>query len=73
MAETRGDGLVGEDVTANALVVSDVKKYLKLPYDALQLRGEVYMSHSALKNIMMNRKRQEKNWRLIHEIWQQVH
>lgn len=49
LAETRGDGLVGEDVTANALVVSDVKKYLKLPYDALQLRGEVYMSHSAFE------------------------
>lgn len=45
MAETRGDGLVGEDVTANALVIPDVKKYLKLPYDALQLRGEVYMAH----------------------------
>lgn len=46
LAETRGDGLVGEDVTANALVIPDVKKYLKLPYDSLQLRGEVYMSHS---------------------------
>ena len=49
LAETRGDGLVGEDVTANALVIPDVKKYLKLPYDALQLRGEVYMSHSAFE------------------------
>lgn len=46
LAETRGDGIVGEDVTANALVIPDVKKYLKLPYDSLQLRGEVYMSHS---------------------------
>lgn len=45
LAETRGDGLVGEDVTANALVISDVKKYLKLPYDSLQIRGEVYMAH----------------------------
>lgn len=46
LAETRGDGFVGEDVTANALVIPDVKKYLRLPYDTLQLRGEVYMSHS---------------------------
>ena len=46
LAETRGDGLVGEDVTANALVIPDVKKALKLPYDSLQLRGEVYMTHS---------------------------
>lgn len=45
LAETRGDGLVGEDVTVNALVIPDVNKYLDLPYDSLQLRGEVYMSH----------------------------
>ena len=45
LAETRGDGLIGEDVTANALVIPDVKQYLDLPYDSLQLRGEVYMSH----------------------------
>ncbi|MCR5415259.1 MAG: NAD-dependent DNA ligase LigA [Pseudobutyrivibrio sp.] len=45
LAETRGDGLIGEDVTANALVIPDVLKYLDLPYDSLQLRGEVYMSH----------------------------
>ena len=46
LAETRGDGITGEDVTANALVIPSVKRYIKLPYDALQLRGEVYMSHS---------------------------
>ena len=45
LAETRGDGLVGEDVTANALVIPDVKRSVELPYDSLQLRGEVYMSH----------------------------
>jgi DNA ligase (NAD+) len=45
LAETRGDGLIGEDVTANALVIPDVKQYLDLPYESLQLRGEVYMSH----------------------------
>jgi DNA ligase (NAD+) len=45
MAETRGDGLVGEDVTVNALVIPDVQKKLDLPYDYLELRGEVYMSH----------------------------
>ena len=43
LAETRGDGLVGEDVTANALVIPDVKKVIDLPYESLQLRGEVYM------------------------------
>ena len=45
MAETRGDGLIGEDVTANAMVIPDVKKEIDLPYDYLELRGEVYMTH----------------------------
>ncbi len=44
LAETRGDGLIGEDVTANARVIPDVKQTIDLPYDALELRGEVYMS-----------------------------
>ncbi len=44
-AETRGDGFIGEDVTENALVIPDVKKIIDLPYDYLELRGEVYMSH----------------------------
>lgn len=46
LAETRGDGFIGEDVTSNALVISDVSRFLNLPYSSLQLRGEVYMSHS---------------------------
>lgn len=45
LAETRGDGLIGEDVTVNALVIPDVNKYLDFPYESLQLRGEVYMAH----------------------------
>ncbi len=45
MAETRGDGLIGEDVTANALVIPDIMQVLNLPYEYLELRGEVYMSH----------------------------
>ena len=45
LAETRGDGMVGEDVTINALVIPDVKKELKLDAEYLELRGEVYMSH----------------------------
>ena len=44
LAETRGNGLVGEDVTANALVIPDVKKAIDVP-GYVELRGEVYMSH----------------------------
>lgn len=50
LAETRGDGLIGEDVTANALVIPDVKQVLDLPYESLELRGEVYMSHEAFES-----------------------
>ena len=45
LAETRGDGFIGEDVTLNALVIPDVLKEVDLPYDSMELRGEVYMSH----------------------------
>ncbi|PHS76654.1 MAG: DNA ligase (NAD(+)) LigA [Rhodospirillaceae bacterium] len=46
-AATRGDGVVGEDVTANARTVSDIPKSLPngVP-DVLEIRGEVYMSKS---------------------------
>ena len=49
LAETRGDGLVGEDVTANALVIPDILKVIDLPYEYLELRGEVYMSHDSFE------------------------
>ena len=45
LCETRGDGLIGEDVTVNAMVIKDVPKIIKLPNDSLQIRGEVYMTH----------------------------
>lgn len=45
LAETRGDGIIGEDVTVNALVIPDVKKTLDIDADYLELRGEVYMTH----------------------------
>lgn len=58
LGETRGDGLVGEDVTANALVIPDVLKNIELPYDSLELRGEVYMSHEDFERF---NKEQENN------------
>lgn len=44
MAETRGNGMVGEDVTQNAQVIPDVKRKIDIP-GYVELRGEVYMSH----------------------------
>ena len=48
LAETRGDGLVGEDVTLNALTIPDVKKTVPIK-GYLELRGEVYMTHEAFE------------------------
>ncbi|WP_298848364.1 NAD-dependent DNA ligase LigA [uncultured Ruegeria sp.] len=45
-AATRGDGEVGENVTANARTVSDIPQQLKNAPDVLEVRGEVYMSHA---------------------------
>lgn len=45
-AVTRGDGVnFGEDVTANARVIPDVKAKLREPVEYLEVRGEVYMKN----------------------------
>ena len=44
MAATRGDGAVGEDVTANVRTISDIPQRLKGAPALLEVRGEVYMS-----------------------------
>ncbi|MFG6582677.1 NAD-dependent DNA ligase LigA [Sulfitobacter sp. 1A12779] len=45
-AATRGDGAVGENVTANARTIKDIPQELKNAPDLLEVRGEVYMSHA---------------------------
>ena len=47
LAETRGSGFEGEDVTLNAKAIPDVKQAIDLDYDFLEIRGEVYMSREA--------------------------
>ncbi|WP_410001057.1 NAD-dependent DNA ligase LigA [Tateyamaria omphalii] len=44
-AATRGDGTVGENVTANARTIDDVPQTLTGAPEVLEVRGEVYMSH----------------------------
>ena len=52
LAETRGDGInFGEDVTANAKVIKDVKKKLKQPLPYLEIRGEVYMTNEDFEKV----------------------
>jgi DNA ligase (NAD+) len=45
-AATRGDGEVGENVTANARTIDDIPTRLEGAPEVLEVRGEVYMSHA---------------------------
>ncbi len=58
LAETRGTGFEGDVITENALAIPDVKASLPLPYQYLELRGEVYMSHQDFE--AYNKKQEEE-------------
>ena len=52
LAETRGDGIqYGEDVTANAKVIRDVRKKFKDKPEYLEIRGEVYMTEADFEKV----------------------
>ncbi|QXC63113.1 NAD-dependent DNA ligase LigA [Aquihabitans sp. G128] len=55
-AATRGDGKVGEDVTANVRTIDDIPKRLRTTSapvpQVLEVRGEVYMSLEAFRNLV---------------------
>ena len=55
---TRGNGLVGEDVSANLLQIADIPKVLSEPIARLIVRGEVYMSRENFAALV---KEQEEN------------
>lgn len=55
---TRGDGEVGEDVTANLDTIKAIPKRLTEPVPFLEVRGEVYMPHKSFEALV---KQQELN------------
>jgi DNA ligase (NAD+) len=57
-ASTRGDGLVGEDVTDNILTIKSLPHRLRNAPAFLEVRGEVYMSFDSFFELV---KRQEEN------------
>ncbi len=57
-ASTRGNGFVGEDVTANILTIEAVPKRLLKQVDYLEVRGEVYMSQEVFLRLV---EKQEEN------------
>jgi DNA ligase (NAD+) len=50
-AATRGDGTEGEDITQNARTLKDIPDRISGAPDVLEVRGEVYMSHSAFRDL----------------------
>ena len=63
-AATRGNGEVGEDVTANVATISAVPKDLgKEPPRTLEVRGEIYMTTPAFDEL--NRRQVESGGRLF--------
>ncbi len=56
-AATRGDGLRGEDVTANVERIRPIPSMLSQPV-SMEIRGEVYMSRSAF--VALNARRKEE-------------
>lgn len=50
---TRGDGVVGEDVTTNVLTIKDVPQFIKgIDYtNYIEVRGEVYLANEDFKKL----------------------
>ena len=56
LGATRGDGLTGDDITHNLRTVRDIPLRLHLngaetPPDILEVRGEIYMTHTELSRL----------------------
>lgn len=64
-AATRGDGVIGEDITHNVRTIKSVPFTLKEPVD-IEVRGEIYMPKKVLEEL--NKKRAEKKLPLLQNV-----
>ena len=64
-AATRGDGKVGEDVTANVRTITEIPMRIDAPGipDVLEVRGEVYMSKTAFAKLRAEKERENEERR----------
>ena len=60
LAETRGDGHIGEDVTQNARAIPQVPDKLPITDPYLELRGEVYMTRDRFEAYNARQEKDEK-------------
>lgn len=61
-AATRGNGIVGDDITNNVKTIKTIPLVLKQEID-IEVRGEIYMSKDTLKKI--NQEREQKSMPLL--------
>ena len=62
-ALTRGDGTVGDDVTANVRNISNIPQVLKGPAtwpEEFEIRGEIYMPWAAFERLNIEREKDEE-------------
>src|SRR5574344_1118348 len=58
---TRGDGLVGEDITSNLRMIEDIPLVLKRPYpQKIEVRGEAIMTKSVLETLNKKNEKEGK-------------
>ena len=58
IATTRGDGMTGENITANVMTIADVPQKLRAPFpEIVELRGEIYMNRDDF--IKLNEQREK--------------
>lgn len=62
-AATRGDGLIGEDVTANVRTIKTIPLALRNPLPLVEVRGEVYLPKTEF--VRINQEREEQGEKIF--------